>query len=765
MRLRLLLFALWMPCLFASEAIAQHGDMPIVATDMFRIQQLGDVRVSPGGRYVLYTVRSVETPSNSEREWSYRTHLWLASATGQPAPRQLTRGDRSASQPVWHPDGERIAFVRTVTGRSQIFVMSLAGGEPVQITNHEFGASAPRWSPDGQRLLFATSLTHAQVTARDGGVPEWPHERPERDHHDWEGYSPDPDGSVGEVRAWLDGGERNRRPRIITRLNFQGEQDLQPEMTFRHLYVVEAREGATPVPVTRGFHSHSGGDWLSNEQIVLAAAYISDEHPDRVRQSSLYVVDPNGSRFRLLVEVDDHALTNPVPSPDGRTVAFSIRALDDPGYTQTMLGIYGIDGRAPVEILTADLDRSVSAATWSPDGWHLYFTAPTGGDFPLYRLPAFGDRPEPIEPAEEDDDIENGAGATALPDIVAGAETETTRTLVRLSGPQTGIRSFDVTARAIYYVLTEVANPFELYANTFLYDQARRMTDHNASWLADRRISVPEEGFVQRITAEEDTLDIHYWIMRPTFAEQGRTYPLLVQIHGGPSAMWGPGEASMWHEFQFFASRGYGIVFSNPRGSGGYGRDFQAANFQDWGYGPAGDVLAAADVAAARSWVDTDRQVITGGSYAGYLTAWIIAHDQRFQAAAAQRGVYDLETFLGEGNAWRLVPNHFGGFPWEDVVITATGDTLTGREVLDANSPMTFVHQIETPLLIKHADEDLRTGVIQSEMLFRSLKILERPVEYARYPGEGHELSRSGDPELRLDRLLRIYEFLARYVE
>ncbi|MGI9174869.1 MAG: prolyl oligopeptidase family serine peptidase, partial [Rhodothermales bacterium] len=268
-------------------------------------------------------------------------------------------------------------------------------------------------------------------------------------------------------------------------------------------------------------------------------------------------------------------------------------------------------------------------------------------------------------------------------------------------------------------------------------------------------------------------------------------------------------------EFQLFAAQGYGIVYSNPRGSGGYGYAFKRGNYQDWGDGPAADVLAAADSAATEPWVDPDRQVVTGGSYAGYLTAWIVGHDGRFQAAVAQRGVYDLATFLGEGNAWRLIPGHFGGYPWDayvpDVLADSSVADTMAREPLLAigffgestlppddvntpdteseagfdesvtapltdvaeekvyallrrNSPLTYVDSIRTPLLIMHSDSDLRTGVIQSEMLYKSLKILGRPVEYVRYPEAGHDLSRTGDPKQRLDRLLRIYEFMERYV-
>jgi len=251
-----------------------------------------------------------------------------------------------------------------------------------------------------------------------------------------------------------------------------------------------------------------------------------------------------------------------------------------------------------------------------------------------------------------------------------------------------------------------------------------------------------------------DGITVDYWTIKPANFDPTKKYPLLVNVHGGPSAMWGPGEATTWHEMQFYAARGYAIVFSNPRGSGGYGREFMRANYRNWGPGPSGDVLSAADFAAREPYVNPERQVLTGGSYGGYLTAWIVGHDHRFKAAVAQRGVYDLATFYGEGNAWFLLPLYWGGYPWQRDV----------RYVLDRDSPLTYVENITTPLLIKHGDVDFRTGVVQSQMLYKSLKQLGREVEYVRYPRATHELSRSGEPKQRLDRLVRYEEFFRRYI-
>jgi dipeptidyl aminopeptidase/acylaminoacyl peptidase len=165
-------------------------------------------------------------------------------------------------------------------------------------------------------------------------------------------------------------------------------------------------------------------------------------------------------------------------------------------------------------------------------------------------------------------------------------------------------------------------------------------------------------------------------------------------------------------------------------------------------------VLTALDKTIAEGWADTSKLVVTGGSYAGYLVAWIIGHDKRFKAACSQRGVYDLSTFFGEGNAWRLVPNYFGGYPWE----------AEAKSVLQRESPITYVQNITTPYIIFHGDNDRRTGFVEGEMLYRSLKVLGRPVEYVRHPNASHEITRSGNNRQRIDQMLRTWEFFERWI-
>jgi dipeptidyl aminopeptidase/acylaminoacyl peptidase len=614
--------------------------------------------------------------------------------------------------------------VRSVDDTPQVFILPLDGGEAWQLTSFEHGVGFPRWSPDGTRILFGTDLPH-HVIAKDAGdgdaVPAWDYERPGRRPGDVANWADekakkpkaDPDGSIQEIREWLEKNAAAADPRVITRLDLQGETDLQPEIIYGHFYAVAVEAKAKPVLLTPGFFPFNSADWTRDGRIVLSGAMDRKQHPDRVRDLDLFVVSADGKGLRTLLDLPGHAVFSPLVSPDGASVAFLAQDLEDPGYASTVLGVVPLRG-GEARLLTREFDRDPDGMVWARDGRSLYFTAAANGGFPLYRQPA-------------------GGGA-----------------VTRLTPPDAGVRTFDVGPAGLAYVLTETANPYELYAAGADGASPRRLSAHNREWLAGKRLSLPEARRLNR----PDGTAVEYWLMKPAAFAARKRYPLLVEMHGGPAAMWGPGEDTMWLEFQLFAARGYGIVYANPRGSGGYGLAFRRANYQNWGEGPGGDVLAAATEAAKEPWVDPDRQVLTGGSYAGYLTAWIVGHDHRFKAAVAQRGVYDLTGFLGQANAWRLVPWHMGGYPWEP----------EAREVIVREQPLSYVDRVRTPLLIIHGDVDLRTGVGQSETLYKALKILGKPVEYVRYPGASHELSRSGDPHDRMDRLLRILEFMERYV-
>jgi dipeptidyl aminopeptidase/acylaminoacyl peptidase len=749
--------------LFAFVALApalRAADAPtrtlIQATDLLKLKQLEAPALSPDGKWIVYVVRSIEPKPDlpaeasakvgAKDDWRYHTNLWLAPADGRSAPRQLTRGT-SATAPAWSPQGDRIAFVRAAEKeKPQIHVLPVAGGEATPITKIETGASAPRWSPDGTKILFTSTLTYAQARAAleqaaQDAKPTWNVERPGRHVNDvanWGARKPaaqenaatadadpasakekmpkaDPDGSLPERREWLARNEAESNPRPLARLNFLSESDINAEQTFAHLFVQEAREGAEARDLTPGFVGYSGAEWMRDGQaIVCAAAADATQHPDRVLTSGLFLVDAAGGGVREFLKLPDNSVVAPQPSPDGKWVAFTVTRGQLFSYEQSAIGVVATSGGEP-KILTRAQDRSATNLQWSADSSAIYYVVADRGRFPLCRVTLASGNFEVLTPE-------------------AGW----------------GVRDFALDRATLAQVVTHPGNPSELHVADVNAKASKPISQHNATWIDARQLSTIEEHAL----TNDQGQPVQYWTLKPTALEAGRKYPLLLQIHGGPAAMWGPGEESMWFEFQYFAARGYAIVFANPRGSGGYGKEFQRANYRDWGAGPAADVLAAASEAAKLPFVDATRQVITGGSYGGYLTAWIVGHDHRFKAAVAQRGVYDLLTFFGEGNAWRLVPLAWGGYPWEPGL----------REILIEQSPLTYVAQIKTPLLIQHGDNDRRTGFVQSEMLLKSLKVLGRDVESVRYPRATHEMSRSGEPKQRLDSLVRYEEFFRRYI-
>ncbi|TDJ54342.1 MAG: S9 family peptidase [Planctomycetota bacterium] len=717
--------------LLAAVASSQADPQPIVTTDLLKLRTVTSIDVASDGSGVVFVVHAIATePAADDDEgetYSYRSHLFLLDLLDiRATPRQLTFGKRLDREARFSPDGRRISFMRSDEeddDGAQVWVMPVDGGEARQVTWLEHGVTSGsgKWAPGSEQILVRSMI---RIDEMDG-VPPFASERPRRTWDDagpGTGSVPRPDGTRAEIRRSLAENAADKDPVVISRLDFQLEQELGGAPQFGHLFLVAADgSDADARRITDGFHDHGAASFMPDgRSIVYTANKTPGVHPDRLLGTDIWRINVDGTDDRRLLWIDGYTLEDPQPNKDGSLIAFAAQQLDEPAFRQRRLGLgssEGLDGGEPI-VLTPEqtFDASVYDFQWMPDQTAVLFTAAVRGGFPLLTV-----SPGLLEPAS----------------IVAQHD-----------GQAIGVRVFDAAAGATVYAMTTPSQPCALMVRD---SRGQRLAYDLNPWIADKVLSMPTEAWLVR----PDGTRVQYWVMEPTGREAGTDYPLVLEIHGGPSAMWGPGEFTMWHEFQLLCSWGYGVAYCNPRGSGGYGYGFQRGNYQDWGDGPAGDVLGMLDQVMLKDWVDEDRLVVTGGSYAGYLTAWIVAHDHRFKAAVAQRGVYDLATFFGEGNAWRLVEWSMGGNP---------SDTRY-RTIIDRNSPITYVNNIRTPLLIMHASSDLRTGISQSEMLYRSLKALDRPVEYVRYPDSGHDLSRSGPPHRRLDRLNRIIEFFERHVE
>lgn len=703
----------------AIQTIAQNGKEPVTVTDMLKIKSIGGITLSNDGSKAAFTLTTIEPDADNKWEYKYVNQLWMVTTDGNSQPKQLTTKEGS-SQAAWSPDGKQIAFVRMADGKPQIFLLSLDGGEATQLTKFRYGAGTPKWSPDGKQILFSSNIS-LQNLLKDSilnpgkKLPAWPFEKPGFDHNEQlksSSAKPNPDGNIEEVRAWLDVNATDRKAKVLNKLTFQDEMEVSPDMSFNHFFVMNAQPGATPVEITHDFYRFNSADFTPDgKQLILSGDVDSLQHPDRSLENEIFIVNADGTGLRKLLGEEGKSYNSPRLSPSGKWLAFQY------GNTSFVnipaLAIMPLNGSVN-EIINIPFDRNKGSLTWSNDEKYLYFSTQSNGGAPLYRV-----------------DMK-------------------TKQVEQLSDYNSGVVAFDIVGNKLVFAKTEVANPFELYIADAAAKNAKRMSSFNSDWLQKKQLSFPEKKTFTNSKGET----IEYWEMKPINYEAGKKYPVVLNIHGGPSAMWGPGETSMWHEFQFFCSKGYGVVYCNPRGSGGYGLEFLRANVNDWGTGPTNDVLTALDKAVAEGWADTSKLVVTGGSYAGYLVAWIIAHDHRFKAACSQRGVYDLATFFGEGNAWRLDPNYFGGYPWE----------TAAKANLERESPINYVQNITTPYIIFHGENDRRTGFVQSEMLYRSLKVLQRPVEYVRHPGATHELTRSGNNRQRMDQMLRTWEFFERWI-
>lgn len=755
--LRLLNAVLILLCLACS---AYGGPEPIVTSDLLRIRSVASIDVSKDGQRAVFAVRSIGTiqqqenggtsPENhTDPVFKNQSHLYLLElADGQINVKQLTFGERSDSMPRLSPDGKRIVFVRDsaikpapaqpkpsreVESTAQVWIMPADGGEARQVTNFKTGCNNPRWSPDGRRIMVTSTVKIDDLE----GVPPWPMERPKRAWKDAppkDPVKPRPDGTREQIRAWLDRNSTQLNPNLVTRLDYQDELHLRGVWRFTHLYLIDpdppVAPGTVAAPVdqdvarriTSGFFDHSEAVFMPDGQSVLyVAKKPSEQHYDRVLPTQIWRINIDGSNDRMILAMDGWSFSAPKPSRDGSVIAFTGQRMDEPTFRQTQLGMasLGETGASDPVWLTEEssFPASVNSYEWLHGQPALVFNAAMRGGFPLMTV-----SPGLIEPARLVDEVDRRPA---------------------------GVQAFGVGGSTIVYSLVSANNPCVLNVRDARGD--RLAYDFNP-WVNDKTLSLPTSATITRT----DGTKVQYWLMEPTNREPGKKYPLITNMHGGPAAMWGPGEFTMWHEFQLMCSWGFGVAYCNPRGSGGYGYEFQKKNFQDWGEGPGGDVLAVVDEVILKDWVDRERLLLTGGSYAGYLTAWIIGHDHRFKAAVAQRGVYDFTTFFGEGNAWRLVAWALGSPP-------PPVDARL-KQVFDRNNALNFVTRIRTPLLIEHGSSDLRTGVSQSEMLYRALKELNKPVEYVRYPDAGHDMSRTGDPLQRMDRLNRIIEFFERHV-
>ncbi len=618
----------------------------------------------------------------------YQSAIWLLPADGDSS-RQFTAGTHRDANPRWSPDGRYLAFTSDRAGdKPQLYLIPIDGGEARQITHMPNGVESPAWSPDGTRLAFLSAVDADERAREDAG------EEPPTD----------PD----ERELWEKRREQERAarqdPRVITRFPYRTGTGYLGDR-YPHIYVVDV-DGGKPKRITDGDHVYGPPAWTHDGTAIVATVNRDPESMDLRHPTSIVRIPAGGGQPEVIVAREDETYTSPLPSPDGQWIAYRVARREYLPAQNWDVAIVPTAGGEP-RLLTESLDAVVTSFRWSKDGRHIYLTFSHQGNVGIHRVTMDG----------------------CVEQVVGGERV---------------VVGFDVGSDALAYVITAPHIPADLYTATPEGQDERRRTDVNAWLLAERWLSTPQEVRYTRA----DGVRIQGWVMHPPDFAPDHKYPLVVEVHGGPHAMWGN---TFWHEFQVIAGRGYVVFFCNPRGSDGYGFRFRSAIRGRWGEADAGDILAGVNGLLKSGYVDEERLFVTGGSYGGFMTAWIIGHDRRFKAAVSQRGVYELIGFYGLTDVPDFLEAEFETLPWEDV------------EVLWRHSPLAYVSEIETPLLILHSERDYRVPIASGEMLYAALKRLRREVVFVRYPREGHDLSRNGEPRHRIDRIRRIVEWFERH--
>ncbi|HEY4247911.1 MAG TPA: S9 family peptidase [Lacunisphaera sp.] len=704
--------ALFLAVLCLASAPIARSAMPVpdpsllTASDLFRIKEVRSPALSSDGKWVVYVVRSAEPADMPATNHVERDQLWIAAADGQTAPRPLIESKSNDFNPRWSPQGNRLAFVRDAkAGVAQIFLVELSAdgkaGDPTPLTSFETGANDPQWSPDGNRILVSSPLSWEPLRQAAKTLPA-------------RGHAPataNPDGTPAEIRAWLDGNGARENPVVMN-----GDSDGSSDAP-RCYQLVTVKDGhASPLVIEgigKGFLSSAR--WRPDRSgIVAIGPRMTGEKTDRVTFNNIYSVDLVTGKSRVLIGEAGSKYSEPTPSPDGKWIAYAETAGGIFSFEQATVAIIPTEGGTP-KILTSTLDRNATHLKWSADSTMIYFTAADRGCYSLYRVP-----------------VAHG-----------GADSLT-------SNRTWGIQDYDVGAQGLVQVVTHPDDPFELYHASLDGKTTASLTTHNSAWLKEKKLSAYDPHRLE--TSEGITID--YWTLKPTGFEIGKKYPLLTLIHDGPAKMGGPGDATHWFEMQFLAAHGYALVFCNPRGSAGYGRDFTRANFRDWAIGPSKEVLYATGFVAKESYVDATRQGMVGAGYGGYLVAWLAGHDHRFKAGVAIRGMYDLPTFFGSSDRPQAISRYWDGYPWQEDI----------RILLDRDSPLNYADNINTPLLVIQSDADPAATATQSRLLYGNLKQLGREVDYVRYPAESRISGSSETPDQKLDQLLRTEDFLRRHL-
>jgi dipeptidyl aminopeptidase/acylaminoacyl peptidase len=690
----------------------------ITETDLFQFVWVADPRISPDGRQIVFVRVSVD-----KKKEGYDTALWIVPTDGSQPPRPFTAGPRD-SAPRWSPDGRQVAFVRVPEKEgdgptdAQLWLIAMGGGEAVQLTEIPEGASPAVWSPDGKTIAFVAG-------ANEKDLAKWEKKK---------GAEKDKDKAKSEEKKAEEERESDVRviSRAIYRANGAGYLDFDRP---GHLWTVPvpASPGNGPRPaarqLTRGEFEENEPTWSPDGALLYFVTTRVKEDYYESPDSDIWSVPAAGGEPRKVVDIKG-PIGNIALSRDGKRIAFVGFLVNDPVRSYDQADLFVAEPGGAARNLTADFDFDIGGGisgdqhapranrsgllVWSADGRSLVTVTQERGRANLRRFDAATGKAQPVTEGDQE------------------------------------VTGYSVTPDGAHFALV-ISNPLSI-GDLHVFDAAtgvapRRLTGFDDELFAQLDLTAPEEIEY----ASFDGKKIQAWVQKPPDFDPKKKYPLILNIHGGPHAAYG---YTFDHEFQWMAAKGYVVLYPNPRGSSAYGQEFGNVIQYHYPGDDMKDLLAGVDELVRRGMVDPQKLGITGGSGGGILTNWTITQTDRFAAAVSQRSISDWSSFWYTADFSQFQPTWFRGAPWEDPKDYA------------ARSPITFIDKVKTPLMLIEGEADYRTPpTAGGEQMFRALKYLKRPVVMIRFPGESHELSRSGKPWHRVERLQHIVAWFDKYLQ